>query len=438
MPVHKKTIFSIFLLSLGMLFFKAEAQEPAMFSVAGFATVDGTTNGGEGGDTIVVSTGNQLQDAINDLQDNPASRVIIVNGVITPENSAGLSKIDIKDVDNLTILGAGGGAEFNGIGLKIRRASNIILRNLKVHHVLTGEKDCIGIEGPADHIWIDHCELYNEFEGVEKDYYDGLLDAKSDCEYLTYSWNYLHDSWKTALVGSSEGDTHDRKLTMHHNWFSNCNSRIPLFRASTGHFFNNYYEQIASTAINSRINSCARIENNYFLDTRNPWVSAYSDILGGGEVSGNILENSWFEYADDTHELPACTADIPYSYEDLLHEASEVPDLVREYAGVGKLGSQVGIKQISNSREPGQDLIIKPNPLESRGYIEFFSDGKRDIRLCLISLHGKREVLFIGHLPEGLQRIEIDVKRFSPGLYLVQLIQSNRSVVSRIVINSQL
>ena len=164
--MDRKLLILIITTHLVLLFFQSEAQEPIMFRVAGFATVNGTTSGGEGGDTVLVSTGNQLQDAINEVRDNPVPRVILVSGVITPDNSEGLSKMDVKDVDNLTILGTGEGAEFNGIGLKVRRASNIILRNLKVHHVLTGEKDCIGIEGPADHIWIDHCELYNEFEGA--------------------------------------------------------------------------------------------------------------------------------------------------------------------------------------------------------------------------------------------------------------------------------
>ena len=431
--MDRKLLILIITTHLVLLFFQSEAQEPIMFRVAGFATVNGTTSGGEGGDTVLVSTGNQLQDAINEVRDNPAPRVILVSGVITPGNSEGLSKMDVKDVDNLTILGTGEGAEFNGIGLKVRRASNIILRNLKVHHVLTGEKDCIGIEGPADHIWIDHCELYNEFEGVDKDYYDGLLDAKSDCEYLTYSWNYLHDSWKTALVGSSEGDTHDRKLTMHHNWFYNCNSRLPLFRASTGHFFNNYYVKIASTAINSRINACARIENNYFLDTRNPWVSAYSDILGGGEVIGNILENSWFESIENTHELPACVADIPYEYEDILHEASEVPELVMNCAGVGKLDIASGTGHAGPPGQYGPVIDINPNPVTRNGYIEFTSDGEKAVSVSLVSLDGYRRMLFCGKPPAGTHRIAINAESFTPGPYLVEMTCGNTRTVSRLV-----
>ena len=36
-----------------------------------------------------------------------------------------------------------------------------------IPHVAIGEKDCIGIEGPADHIRVDHCERYNEYQGTD-------------------------------------------------------------------------------------------------------------------------------------------------------------------------------------------------------------------------------------------------------------------------------
>lgn len=162
-----------------------------------------STTGGTGGDTITVSTGPELQNALYERRKNPRRLVILVEGTISLANSEGLKKIDVKEVEGISIIGSGVGADFDGIGIKVFRAQNIILRNLKVHHVLSGEKDCISIEGPADHIWVDHCELYNEYPDVDKDYYDGLLDARADCEYIAYSWNFLHDSWKLMIPGQS-------------------------------------------------------------------------------------------------------------------------------------------------------------------------------------------------------------------------------------------
>ena len=308
------------------------------FGMVGYATMDGGTTGGAGGDEVTVSTGTALQDAISNAT---GPRIIYVNGIINLSNSGSLSKIDIKDVSDISIIGVGTSGELDGIGLKIWRASNIIIQNLKIYKVLSGDKDGLNIEGPSDHIWVDHCEFFNEFHGVGKDYYDALLDAKRDVDYVTISWNYFHDSWKASLAGSSESDTYNRTITYHHNFYENINSRLPLFRSGFGHVFNNYYKDIAETTINSRINACVKIENNYFLNANNPYVTAYSDIDGYGDVSGNILVNSPFTYTSDERELPSCTSNIPYNYSGYLNCAENVPSIVSNYSGVGKLDAPI-------------------------------------------------------------------------------------------------
>jgi pectate lyase len=70
------------------------AQEPEMFQIVGLATVKGNTTGGAGGNKNTVSTGTDLQD--------------------------------------LSVIGTGAGADFDSIGIKIRKVSNIIIRNLKI------------------------------------------------------------------------------------------------------------------------------------------------------------------------------------------------------------------------------------------------------------------------------------------------------------------
>jgi pectate lyase len=346
-----------------------------------------------------------------------------------------MSKIDVKDVSDVSILGAYPCAEFNGIGIKIWKASNIIIRNLKIHHVLSGEKDCISIEGPADHIWIDHCELFNEYQEVDKDYYDGLLDAKAEAEYLTYSWNYLHDSWKTALVGSSEGDIFDRKLTMHHNYFFNCNSRLPLFRASTGHFFNNYFKDIVSTTINSRINSCVRIEKNYFENAQNPWVSAYSDILGGGDTIDNILVNSPFVYSSDTREMTFCSPDIPYEYQTVLNETSSVPVIVTTFAGVGKIYADTGTTQVFSQPDPLREPFrVYPNPCTGECHLEFLNGNIGIISISMIDITGKRTVLYNNYLHQKMnQVVDIDNHRLSPGIYILEIRSQSETFWKKII-----
>lgn len=87
-------------------------------------------------------------------QDSSTPLTIYVDGTITPENTND-SKINVKDVSDVSIIGVGTRGELDGIGIKIWRASNIIIRNLKIHHVDTGDKDAISIEGrPTTSGWI--------------------------------------------------------------------------------------------------------------------------------------------------------------------------------------------------------------------------------------------------------------------------------------------
>ncbi len=300
-------------------------------NLVGFAKLNGGTTGGAGGPSVTVTNGIDLQNAIK--QGGP--RIIYVNGTITPSNSGSLSKIDVKEVNNISIIGAGANGEFDGIGIKVWKASNIIISNIKVHHVLIGDKDCISIEGPSNNIWVDHCELYNQFQGVGKDDYDALLDAKAESAYLTYSWNKLHDSWKASLNGSSESDYYDRRVTYHHNSFININSRLPLYRGGQGHIYNNYYQDIHTSGVNSRLNAQLRVENNVFINVKNPVCSLDSATIGYWDVRGNIFNNCAYSDGVTGPPISTCIYDPPYEYS--LDPVEDVQTIVAEWAGVNKI-----------------------------------------------------------------------------------------------------
>ena len=303
------------------------AQAPD-FSLIGFATLNGGTTGGAGGTDITVRNGQELFDALKNKGTAPLN--IYIEGVI---NSYPSSKVDVKEIADLSIIGKGSTAELTGVGIKIWKASNIIIKNLKIHHVNHGDKDCISIEGPSDHIWVDHCELYNDMDHG-KDFYDGLLDIKGNCDFITISWNYLHDSWKTSLVGSSDSDEYDRRITYHHNYIVNCNSRLPSFRFGYGHIFNNYYESSVESTINCRMGAQLRIEHNYFKDAAEPIAFLYSNEPGFWDVANNIFENC----TGNQPTTSTCSFTPPYSYS--LDDPADVPSLVRQYAGVGVINSR--------------------------------------------------------------------------------------------------
>ncbi|WP_088104033.1 pectate lyase family protein [Halalkalibacter urbisdiaboli] len=296
------------------------------FNMKGFATFDGGTTGGQGGDTVTVSTGDELLQALKNKSSN-TPLTIYVDGTITPNNTSA-SKIDIKDVSDVSILGVGTNGELDGIGIKIWRADNIIIRNLTIHEVNTGDKDAINIEGPSSNIWVDHNELYASLD-VHKDYYDGLFDVKRNAYNITFSWNYVHDGWKAMLMGSSDSDNAERNITFHHNHFQNLNSRVPSFRYGKGHLYNNYFEGISGSGINARMGAELLVENNVFENSNDPLGYWYSSEPGYWNVSNNLYVNS-------TGSQPTSSTTnytVPYNY--TLTPVEDVKSVVTQYAGVG-------------------------------------------------------------------------------------------------------
>lgn len=341
---------------------------PDFNTVFGFASVNGGTTGGAGANRVEVAvcTGAELRAALAnaDYLDKPLT--IYVDGVVTWHNSG---NTDIKlNRPNVSIIGRGSDAEFWGVGLHIT-ASNVIVRNLKMYKVpqVRGQGDIITIDGrngPVRNVWIDHNELFNDLntpvpgtitdplaqEEYKKDYYDELVSGRDDVADITISYNYLHDSWKTSLWGSSDSDNFDRRITWHHNHWHKVNSRLPLFRFGKGHIYNNYYQNVDTSAINSRMGAIIRVERNVFEQVRNPVLSQDSIAIGYWELIENQLRDGvvWEEKAGDTNiiadELLAdntstgfLTLPDDYVYLPSLIAANDVPDHVQQYAGVGKI-----------------------------------------------------------------------------------------------------
>lgn len=322
-------------------------------TVYGYASENGGTTGGSGENRVevVVCTGEQMIAALKN-KDPQRPLTIWVNGTITLQNAKD-SRIDIKDIRDVSIIGLGSQGEMAGIGFNIVRAQNIIIRNLRIHHVranLGAPGDGISIEGPASNIWIDHNEIYNSLTVDDssltldqvKDYYDGLVDAKGDARYITISFNKFHNSWKTSLVGSSDSDNYERTLTYHHNHWYNVNSRLPLFRFGKGHIYNNFYDGAVESGINSRMGAVIRIEHNHFANMKNPVMSMFSQQIGYWQLIDNIFENITWEpgaagsvIASDNQSTGELL--VPYDYQQSLIPVQQVKETVLRYAGVGKI-----------------------------------------------------------------------------------------------------
>lgn len=324
--------------------------------VQGFASLDGGTTGGadqgEGNHVVSVTNGRQLNEVLSKknkiYKDKPL--IVYVDGLITWENTGNM-EVQLRR-SNVSIIGRKIG-EFHGVGIKVSHgARNIVIRNLLMHEVPQshGAGDHIHLDGshaPVSNIWIDHNEFFNDLK-VDKDYYDELVSGRSRVNNLTISYNYFHDSQKTSLWGSSDDPAKEdvgRRISFHHNYWKNVNSRLPLFRFGEGHIWNSYYSGIKSSGINSREGAKMRIENNVFENSKNPILSADSEHIGYWHASGNIFNQvKWNGPFDADCKVGPCyaagnnsTTDYRPAYDYALQDATQVKAYVMANAGRGKI-----------------------------------------------------------------------------------------------------
>ncbi|KAI8183891.1 putative pectate lyase A [Colletotrichum sp. SAR 10_75] len=276
----------------------------------GYATLNGGTSGGAGGTVTTVSSLAEFTAAVNEK--DTAAKIVVVKGVIK-------GTANVRIGSNKSVIGLPG-AGFDGIGLHARRQSNIIVRNIKSTNVLASTGDGLKIE-QSTNVWVDHCEFSSALVS-DKDYYDGLVDASHAADYMTISYTYFHDHWKTSLIGHSENNGDEDKghlrITYAHNYWANFGSRGPSLRFGTGHIYNSYYLN-GNSGINTRQGAQVLIQSNVFKNVSVPITTQDSDIVGYAVAIDNDLGG-----AANTAPVGTMNANSPgYSYS-LLGSANVV------------------------------------------------------------------------------------------------------------------
>jgi pectate lyase len=290
----------------------AEGAGPVGFAAVAAEGLEGTT-GGTGGREVTVTGAEDFLAAIGG--DGPA--IVRVRGRITLPK--GMHRVG----SHKSILGVGREAELAGGGLEIRGASNVIIRNLTFRG---SPVDAITVTDRAHHVWIDHCDLAAAG--------DGLIDIVRQASYVTVSWCRFSQHHKTMLIGNSNkltGDIGFLKVTVHHNWFDGTVSRHPRVRFGQVHVFNNFYDR-NGYGVASTMGAQVVAEANYFLQVPRPMLTRYGSS-GPGELraSGNLFERSGrAQTSGRAFDPKAC---YPYT----LDKADDVPKLVRDGAGVGRI-----------------------------------------------------------------------------------------------------
>jgi len=338
-------------LKLSLLASAMSSGSALALQATGFANQNGGTTGGAGGSVVYASTGTEIHQALCSRAADDTPIIIYVEGTINHGNTNKVSGdscntadgvIEIKEVSNVSIIGTGNGALFDELGIHIRKSSNIILQNLHVRNVkksgspTSNGGDAIGMESNVSNVWVDHVTL--EAQGGESDGYDALFDMKADTTYVTLSYSILRNSGRGGLVGSSSSDNSNGPVTFHHNIYENIDSRVPLFRGRIGHTYNNHFNGINKSGINSRVGGKVMVERNYFENAKDPLGTFYTNDIGYWEVHDNIFTSSVVWTADDDKNHPAgpnvestTSVSIPYSYS--MDDASCIPEILAATSG---------------------------------------------------------------------------------------------------------
>ncbi|KAL2166190.1 hypothetical protein VTG60DRAFT_3150 [Thermothelomyces hinnuleus] len=310
----------------------------ASWDVEGFAKDNpiGVTTGGDGGSTVTVDNAADFKAAV--AGDEP--KTVLVKGEI---NLPSRPKIG----SNKSVIGVGRTAHITGSGLDVFNSTNVIIRNLKISFI--EDNDCITIRN-STRVWVDHNEFASDIT-KGPDAYDGQVDIIRGSDWITVSWNYFHDHWKSSLVGNDatfrDIDFGHLHVTYHHNYWSNEGTRGPAGRFGHQHVYNNLYVDFLYQAIHSRSDNQVLVEGNVFRGKTREALSTYGLVIpddspntctcGDEELDGyaNLgAKNDWGKATVNITQVGNFRK-APYKFK--LTPLPLVEPIVKLGAGVGKI-----------------------------------------------------------------------------------------------------
>lgn len=293
------------------------------------------------------------------------------------------ARVNINIGSNTTIVGLGG-SKMTGLDLIVgNKASNVILRNLR----LEDAHDCFPAWDPTDgdtgnwnsnydlisvtggtHVWVDHVNLSdgNNTDDTQPillgrpfQVHDGAMDITKAADLVTVSWCNFFDHDKTMLIGSTNtvgADVGKLRVTLHHNRFANTGQRVPRVRFGQVDVYDNYYyatdEDTYVYSIGVGVFASVYAENNFLLRSADIPLDAVVFDWRGGQPGGMTEIGSWtrvgtgkisqvsFLDAYNASHDPAIggTDWVPTLRAAAPDPAPAVPALVTAHAGAGKLG----------------------------------------------------------------------------------------------------
>lgn len=236
-----------------------------------------------------IKKGKDTRPFIIRLIGNITDMTVMEGGDITIENANNANSY-------LTIEGIGDDAVINGMGIRLKSASNIEVNNLGFMNCNSTAGDNVGLQDKNDHVWVHNCDLFYGDAGSDADQIkgDGAMDNKGST-YVTFSYNHFWDSGKSSLLGLSENTTTGLYITYHHNWFDHSDSRHPRVRFYSAHIYNNYFDGNSKYGSGATMGSSLFIESNYFRNTKRPMmISLQGTDVWDEATQKNIPANGTF------------------------------------------------------------------------------------------------------------------------------------------------
>jgi pectate lyase len=247
--------------------------------------------------------------------------VIRVSGTITLSPAG----TEVRVRSNKSIIGLGTNAKIDEGGFFLAvGVNNVIFRNLTIGgtgHFAVDDPgrdlhDWDGIQmDTAHHVWVDHCHF--------EDIYDGMIDVRMDSNFITLSWNHFKNHLKSVGIGWTENVI--TKITLHHNFFDNCEKRNPNCDNAYCHSYNNILEDVDEQGSLAYGGASLRIENGVFRNSTRPWYAAESTAMV--TQTGSLTEN----ISNSKSNGEAFNARDFYDYH--LDPANVLDDLVKRCVG---------------------------------------------------------------------------------------------------------
>lgn len=320
--------------------------------------------------------------------------------------------LDIKGAKNVTVEGIGSDAGLFQWGFTWKSdCKSIEVKNLTFDDYtedacsFEGSTNATSISGfGGKYYWIhnntfekginywDVCSEQDKHDG------DGATDFKK-CAFITISYNHYIKNHKTGLVGGGDDQT-TASLTFHHNFYDQCQSRLPFARQANMHMYNNYYYKSSGNNMQIYAGAYAFIENCYFegvtntfiIDSRNLRTAAVKslnnkyDNCGGTSGATIVASREQSVTNQNVFDTSFDTNPTNFYYDsynkcsdvEILTATDDVKEFVPLHAGAGNLSSKYAVVDQDALNDKKAELIGLLNDSLTTGgtYYSYYQTNK--------------------------------------------------------------